>query len=204
MKTAARPATRPRPRDGSAATGADRAARVRAALRELVAANGLHGTAMSAVAATAGVATGTAYLYYSSKDELVLAAYRETKLELASAAVGEVDSGAAPELRFEQLWFGVYRYLIEAPELARFLVQIESSPYSRIHHEGLEAQEPPDPLVDAARQPDMAARLLHLPLEVLFDLGLAPAIRLAAAGADMSETDLTTVAHACWRAISLP
>ena len=91
-----------------------------------------------------------------------------------------------------------------SPELARFLVQIESSPYSRIHHEGLEAQEPPDPLIDAARQPDMAARLLHLPLEVLFDLGLAPAIRLAAAGADMSETDLTTVAHACWRAISLP
>ena len=159
---------------------------------------------MSAVAARAGVATGTAYLYYSSKDELVVAAYRETKLELSSAVVDQVNPQDAPELRFEQLWFGVYRYLVAAPELARFLVQIESSPYSRIHHEGLEAQDPPDPLVDAARQPDMAARLLRLPLEVLFDLGLAPAIRLAAGGADLSEADLTTVAHACWRAVSLP
>ena len=59
----------------------DRAAAVRQALRTLVAQNGFHGASMSAVAAEAGVATGTAYTHYASKDELVLATYLETKAE---------------------------------------------------------------------------------------------------------------------------
>ena len=66
----------------------DRAAAVRGALRTLVARNGFHGASMSAVASQAGVATGTAYTHYASKDELVLAAYRETKAQLAAAATG--------------------------------------------------------------------------------------------------------------------
>jgi len=56
-------------------TSMDRAAAVRSALRTLVARHGFHGASMSAVAREAGVATGTAYTHYTSKDELVLAAY---------------------------------------------------------------------------------------------------------------------------------
>ena len=52
---------------------------------------GFHGASMSAVAAEAGVATGTAYTHYASKDELVLAAYLETKAELGAAATGGLD-----------------------------------------------------------------------------------------------------------------
>ena len=55
-----------------------------AALRALVAERGFHGASMSAVASAAGVATGTAYTHYASKDELVLAAYLETKAELGA------------------------------------------------------------------------------------------------------------------------
>lgn len=224
-------------------TATDRAALVRSALRTLVAANGLHGTAMSAVAAHAGVATGTAYVHYASKDDLVLAAYREAKLELGRAATAQVDPAADPSVRFEQLWLGVYRYLSTSPDRAQFLVQIESSPYARQHLETTGLAEAPssvgnslptepqpasssvandslaraaladslagtvdedDPLVTAARAPDMACLLLPLPLEVLFDLGIAPAIRLVAAGAELDDGSLMTVAHACWRAISLP
>lgn len=42
---------------------------------------------MSWNAREAGVATGTAYTNYTSKDELVVAAYRETKAQLAEAAM---------------------------------------------------------------------------------------------------------------------
>ena len=79
-------------------TGAtvDRAAAVRQALRTLVAGHGFHGASMSAVAAEAGVATGTAYTHYASKDELVLAAYLETKAELAAAATADLDRSAVP------------------------------------------------------------------------------------------------------------
>jgi len=180
----------------------DRAALVRAALRSLVAANGLHGTPMSAVAARAGVATGTAYVHYSSKDELVIAAYREAKLQLGQAAVARVDLDAEPAARFEQLWLGVHEYLAESPGRARFLTQIESSPYARLYHETFD--QTGDPLTDVARHPDLADRLLPLPLEVLFDLGLAPAVRLVSAGVDLDAESLRTVARACWRAVSAP
>lgn len=183
------------------AAGVDRAALVRSALRELVAENGLYGTPMSAVAARAGVATGTAYVHYPSKDALILAAYREAKVELGDAAVGRMDPNAPAPQRFEQLWLGAHEHLTAHPELARFLTQVENSPYARLHHD---AEDAADPLTDAARVPDMAAELLPLPLEVLFDLGLAPAIRLVARGVELGADDLRAVARACWRAISSP
>jgi AcrR family transcriptional regulator len=180
----------------------DRAALVRSALRDLVAENGLHGTPMSAVAARAGVATGTAYVHYASKDDLVLAAYREAKVDLGHAAVACMDPDAPPATRFEQLWLGVHDHLTRNPELARFLTQVESSPYARLHHDSVD--DAADPLTEAASVPDMAAELLPLPLEVLFDLGLAPAIRLVSAGVELTADDLRAVAHACWRAITRP
>ena len=51
----------------------DRPAAIRRALRDLVAERGFHGASMGAVAKEAGVATGTAYVHYESKDELVYA-----------------------------------------------------------------------------------------------------------------------------------
>jgi hypothetical protein len=41
------------------------------------------------------VATGTAYTHDASKDELVLAAYRETKAQLAAAAMADLNEIAA-------------------------------------------------------------------------------------------------------------
>jgi hypothetical protein len=45
----------------------------------------------------------------------------------------------------------------------------------------------PDPLVAQAATPDVAARLLPLPLEVIYELGLSPAVRLAAGGTELTE-----------------
>lgn len=185
-----------------AVAAVDRAALVRSALRDLVAENGLHGTAMSAVAARAGVATGTTYVHYASKDDLVVAAFREAKVELGTAAVAAMDPDAPPATRFEQLWLATYDHLTRHPETARFLTQVETSPYARTHHET--AEDAPDPLTNAAQVPDMAAELLPLPMEVLFDLGLAPAIRLLSSGVDLGPDDLLAVAQACWRAITRP
>jgi hypothetical protein len=50
----------------------------------------------------------------------------------------------------------------------------------------------------------MAAQLLPLPLDVLYELGLAPAVRLAAGETPLTEEQLGEIATACWRAISRP
>jgi AcrR family transcriptional regulator len=181
----------------------DRAAAVRSALRTLVAHNGFHGASMSAVAREAGVATGTAYTHYASKDELVLAAYCETKAALGVASTADLDHAAATEVRFHTLWLACYHHLRESPERARFLLQVEHSPYRSAAHEAALADEN-DPLLAEVALPDFAERILPLPLEVLYELALGPAIRLAAGEVELTQTQLGDIADACWRAVSRP
>ncbi|HEX6389014.1 MAG TPA: helix-turn-helix domain-containing protein [Solirubrobacteraceae bacterium] len=175
----------------------DRAAAVRAALRALVAEHGFHGASMSAVAKAAGVATGTAYTHYASKDALVLAAYVETKAQLAAAAMDALDPSAAPAERFRSIWLATYRHFAANPEHARFLLQVDHSPYHAAAHAALSED---DPLLAqaAAMQPE----LLPLPAEVLYELGIAPALRLAVGAVRLTDAELASVAQACWRAIS--
>ena len=179
----------------------DRGAAVRRALRVLVAERGFHGASMSAIAAKAGVATGTAYTHYASKDEVVLAAYHETKAELAAAALAGVDATTPAAERFKSIWIASYQHLAANPDHALFLLQVDSSPYRgpahQAHHDAGE-----DPMTAEAATPEMAALLMPLPLEVIYELALAPAVRLAAAGAALSGEELELVAAACWRAIS--
>jgi AcrR family transcriptional regulator len=156
---------------------------------------------MYAVAAEAGVATGTAYTHYASKDELVLATYLETKAELAAAATAGLEPSAGPAERFRSIWLATYRYLAANRDHALFLLQVDCSPYRAEAHEAAMAGDG-DPLLQQAATPDIAARLLPLPLEVLYELGLGPAVRLAAGGAKLGDGDLGAIADACWRAVS--
>ncbi|WP_332913757.1 TetR/AcrR family transcriptional regulator [Algoriphagus boritolerans] len=51
---------------------------------ELIRENGFHGTPVSIVAKHAGVAAGTVYTYFKSKDELIVALYHYVKAGLLS------------------------------------------------------------------------------------------------------------------------
>ena len=181
--------------------GADRVGRIRRALVELVAEQGLYGAGMSAVAKRAGVGTGTAYVYYPSKEALLLDAYREVKLALGAAAMAGVDPESVPADRFRRIWTAVYRYLAADPARARFLVQVDHSPLAaRAHALAVSGDE--DPLVAAAGSADLQPLLAELEPELLYDLGLAPAVRLAATRPGLSDEELDVVAAACWRAIT--
>ncbi|MCA1734852.1 MAG: TetR family transcriptional regulator [Actinobacteria bacterium] len=181
----------------------DRAARVRRALVELVAEHGLHGAGMNAIARRAGVATGTAYVHYQSKEELLLEAYREVKRDLSQASVSATGLPGAPASRFAAIWKALYLHLAEDAAKARFLVQLEVSPLvKQAHSSAGDGDE--DSLLTAAASPDIAPLLADLPLEVLFDLGFGPAIRLAAGGSRPSKKALDRIAAACWRAITRP
>jgi AcrR family transcriptional regulator len=190
-------------RGDGADTGVDRAAAVRVALRRLVARRGFHGASMSAVAAEAGVATGTAYVHYRSKDDLVIAAYVEVKRDLGHAAVAGLDPDRPVPEQFRSLWRAVHDHLAADRDRARFLVQVEASPYvAQAHAAALEA--PDDPLLAAIAGSALGRRLAPLPLTVLYDLGIGPAVRLAASSTVLPPTELDAVAEACWRAISTP
>jgi AcrR family transcriptional regulator len=181
----------------------DRPTALRAATCRLVARHGFHGTSMGALAKEAGVAVGTAYVHYASKDELVLAAYADVKRALGEVATAAVDPDASPRVRFEQLWRAAHRHLSEDPDRARFLLQVEVSPFAEAAHDAVAARDA-DLLLAAAEAPDMAALLAPLPPRVLFDLALGPAVRLAAGPERVDRPGLAALVEACWRAITRP
>ena len=172
------------------------------ALRQLVARRGFHGASMSAVAAEAGVATGTAYVHYRSKDDLVIATYVEVKRDLGHAAVDQLDPQQPEAEQFRSLWRAIHDHLAADRDRARFLVQVEASPYAvQAHAASLDSLD--DPLLGLIADSPLGRRLAPLPLTVLYDLGIGPAVRLAAAPTAVPTTDLDAIAAASWRAITL-
>lgn len=180
-------------------TGLDRPAAIRRALRTVVAERGFHGASMAAIAGEAGVATGTAYVHYGSKDDLVLAAYLEAKTDLGLAAIEAIDDPDDLRTRFVQLWLGAHDHLATRPADARFLLQVDASPYRERARGELALHG--DPLTEDVTTSGMRARFVDLPDEVLHDLGLGPAVRLAATGS-LPRRDLPAVAGACWAAVT--
>lgn len=175
---------------------ADRAALVRRAVVELVAERGIHGTSMSQVAERAGVATGTAYVHYGSKDDLLIAAFVEAKSRLATIVAGDLEPEQNPGEIFGSLWRRLYDRLREDQHLARFLTQIDESPLRSRAHDALPDDDPLVLLGD-----EMTDHLVDLPAEIIYELGLAPAVRLAASDMSLDDDQIAAVIDACWRAI---
>jgi AcrR family transcriptional regulator len=62
------------------------------------------GAPTSAISQAAGVAEGTLFTYFPTKDELINALYREIKLELADAMMSNFPRRAGIRNRFQHVW----------------------------------------------------------------------------------------------------
>ena len=164
---------------------------------ELVAECGIHGTSMSAVAERAGVAAGTAYVHYESKEDLLIAAFVEIKQGLGQAGMEGTDLGAEPRGVFERIWRRVHQHVRTDPAIARFLVQLEASPLRGPAHEALSGDDPLTTLAES-----MSDEFVDLPPQILYDLALAPAVRLVAADSSLDPARLDVLIESCWRAVS--
>lgn len=182
--------------------GVDRPAAIRRALRNLVAERGFHGASMGAVAKAAGVGAGTAYVHYESKEELVYATYLELKAELSDALLVDLDHSAEPDERWRHLLTRAYEYLAAEPERARFLTQLEESPYYAEAHSRLVAAG--DPLAEVGRSQDLAEILVPLPYEVIYALSFGVPVRLIAAGVRLEPEEVDLLVDATWRAVTKP
>ena len=84
---------------------------------------------MAAIAEEAGVAAGTIYLYFASKDVLITELYGELEGKL----IATLQEGYATErpIRDRVLYLGtaLLRYYVENPLQFRYLQQYHNSPY---------------------------------------------------------------------------
>ena len=75
---------------------------------EIVAESGLAAATTSAIAQRTGVAEGTLYRHFESKDDLLIAAYRQLKSEVFLQAGADVDESALPPERLKRTWRAIY------------------------------------------------------------------------------------------------
>ena len=111
--------------------GSDKREAILAAALRIIARLGLHAAPMSAVAREAGVAAGTLYLYFPSKEAMINALYvelledRDRSMRSESAAPANASRTGAEGLW--SFWHGLARWHLDRPEASNFLQQCKAS-----------------------------------------------------------------------------
>jgi len=90
---------------------------------------GFHGTPMSQIAQEAGVATGTIYHYFTSKEELIIELFVYCKERIQKAIFKPDEINLLYADRFVAIWINFVKYYIRHPEVLSFLEQFSSSPF---------------------------------------------------------------------------
>jgi TetR/AcrR family transcriptional regulator, multidrug resistance operon repressor len=96
----------------------------------LVKEKGFHGTPMSQIAKNAGVAAGTIYHHFDSKDTLILELYSYIRDKMLDAML-QIDNEAMDfKDRFFNYWISHCLFYIKNPNALFFMEQFVNSPYS--------------------------------------------------------------------------
>jgi AcrR family transcriptional regulator len=96
---------------------------------DLVTEKGFHGCPMSSVAKTAGVAAGTIYHHFESKDQLICELYDYLTDKLLNVMFAGEKGEMTFKERFFNFWMNLYRFYIQNPAYPKFYQQFVHSPY---------------------------------------------------------------------------
>ena len=154
-----------------------REAILRAAL-ELMSEHSYEATTVPEIASQAGVAAGTIYLHFPSKEAVVNAVYRQSKLEMQRFLANAMASATTSRDGFHRLWRGLFDFSRKHPEAFRFLEMHRHLPYlepaslevSRAVFEGV---------ADFVRRAQKEGAIREAPAEVLIALAFGAFVGLA-------------------------
>jgi AcrR family transcriptional regulator len=97
------------------------------AATRLFAERGLTAAPTSEISKQAGVAEGTLFTYFKTKDDLINAIYREIKLELADAMMSDFPRKKNVGTRLRHVWDRYVNWGIENPKQRKVLAQLTVS-----------------------------------------------------------------------------
>ena len=102
---------------------------------------GLTAAPTSEISKEAGVAEGTLFTYFKTKDDLMNALYREIKLELADAMISGFPRKKSVRTRLQHVWDGYVNWGVTNPEQRKVLAQLLVS--GMLSKESIEAGSAP-------------------------------------------------------------
>jgi AcrR family transcriptional regulator len=173
---------------------------------ELVAEHGFHGTPMALVAERAGVAAGTIYRYFESKDALIRETFRILEDQLLAAVTQDYPEGRPVRNRFLHTAKTIVRHLVACPLEFRFLEQFQNSPFGVDHRrDKMLGREDRNIILDLFEEGLREEIVKELPLPILFDLAFGPLIQIcrdAILGfVTLDDLLIDRSVEACWDAV---
>ncbi|GAA4468268.1 TetR/AcrR family transcriptional regulator [Nemorincola caseinilytica] len=102
--------------------------------------HGFHGTPTSMIAKQAGVANGTLFHYYKTKDELITALYVAVKKQMTDCAAADGMADLPLKETCRQFYTNALNWGLDNSTEFRFLQQFMNSPYATLLPDELKAQ----------------------------------------------------------------
>jgi AcrR family transcriptional regulator len=144
---------------------------------ELVGEHGFHGAPMAEIAERAGVAAGTIYRFFDSKDTLIKAIYASLEGQVLGAVTCGYPEGRPVRDRFLHTGKAVLGYFMASPLQFRFLEQFHNSPYGvASRREKVFGKKDRNLITDLFEEARSSGVVKDLPLPVLFALAFGPLI----------------------------
>lgn len=119
----------------------DKQKEILSAALKLFVADGFHGTPTSKIAKEAGVANGTLFHYYATKDELIVSLYISIKLELAAFIEKNTSEKDDYKTKFKNQFIYALHWAIGHVDEFKYIQQFYASPYAaQLNSEVLQLQ----------------------------------------------------------------
>lgn len=177
-----------------------------AATLRLLASKGFHGFSVRDVAKEAGVATGTLYLYFDDREDLINKLHGQIINRVASELRITHRSGLPLQDQFKNLGLTFWQLFMREPEILLSKGQFDHLPPDLLRSLHEVAKQELSPLFDFFAQGRASAALRDLPDDILFSLGFEPIFEIARKKLlgliDVDDAMLEKIIGASWEAIS--
>lgn len=102
---------------------------------ELFAEQGLNRASTAQIAKRAGVASGTLFFHFNSKDELIHAVFAQVRARTEAALIRDVESSMPVREQVILLLTNLLRYFLDHPDEFRFMEQFHFSSFNTLNRE---------------------------------------------------------------------
>ena len=167
---------------------------------------GFASSSVSKIAKEAGVSPATIYVYYKSKEDLLVSTYVDIKLDLSKAMLRDFNDKLPIRDILRNVWFNMFEYISNNLEYYKFIEQFSSSPYSSLVNRQ-EVEQYFDPLVKVLQTGidqkiiknvdfNILTAFMYYPITVLANPSLCQDF-------DLNEENIETAFTLAWDAIKL-
>ncbi|HTF96581.1 MAG TPA: helix-turn-helix domain-containing protein [Cellvibrio sp.] len=177
-----------------------------AATLKLLATKGFHGFSIRDVAKEAGIATGTLYLYFDDREDLINKLHGQIISRVAAELRTTYQGGLVLQHQFENLARTFWQLFMREPDILLSKGQFDHLPPDLLRSSQEAAKQELTPLFDFFTQGRASAELKDLPDDILFSLGFEPIFEIARKKLlgliDVDEVMLGKIIGASWAALS--